>query len=137
VFLVEREMGRQKNQHVEKINTAVEQEAMPIPVDQNPRKYSAPLYLTRSELAAKSGLSTSTIHRYKLRWVIPFYQPGGKGARVLFPPDAIEAATSAANSELANTEEQIDSPELPHRAEPMPGRRPLWMKPPINTESEA
>jgi hypothetical protein len=49
-------------------------------------------YLDIHALSAKTGLSVSTLHRLKNQRRIPFFQPGGKGAKVLFPPDAIERA---------------------------------------------
>lgn len=49
-------------------------------------------YVTWEQLIAQTGLSAATLQRYKRAGKIPFFQPGGPGARVLFPPDAIEAA---------------------------------------------
>ena len=51
-------------------------------------------YVDIVELAARTGVSISTINRLKKRGKIPFYQPGGKRTRVLFPPDAIKGAVS-------------------------------------------
>lgn len=55
-------------------------------------------YIDIVELAARTGLSISTINRLKKRGKIPFYQPGGRRARVLFPPNAIEGTVSSQTS---------------------------------------
>ena len=47
-------------------------------------------YLTASELAAATNSSVTTIWRLKQAGKIRFYQPGGKGHLVKFPPDAFE-----------------------------------------------
>jgi len=129
-------MDRPAQRIVDELGAVVEHKAKPHPDKLNTRNHSAPQYLTRCELAARSRLSPTTIQRYKLKGLIPFYQPGGKGARVLFPPDAIEAATSAAASETSNDGEQVVNPELPGVCKSMPGRRPRWMSNPNNQESE-
>jgi excisionase family DNA binding protein len=49
-------------------------------------------YVTKKELAARTGLSKSTIQRLKEAGKIPFFQPHGDGGRVLYPHDAIERA---------------------------------------------
>jgi len=87
-------------------------------------------YLTKQELVARSGLSAATVQRYKDSGRIPFYQPGGKGGRILFPLDAIETAQrdrasnppcSPASSEPVGTPNAvgINPPKLP-------GPRPRW-----------
>ena len=43
------------------------------------------LYLTVDELSARTGLSLSSLHRLKKQGRIPFFQPAGKGGRLLFP----------------------------------------------------
>lgn len=58
-------------------------------------------YIDIADLAARTGLSISTINRLKSRGKIPYYQPGGKRARVLFPLDAIEAIASSAVPQVA------------------------------------
>jgi len=75
-------------------------------------------YLTVAELSRRSGLSLATLHRLKAAGKIPFYQPGGKGARLLFPPDAIERAAHAGESQHSTT---TNVPQ--HLAGPRPG----WM----------
>jgi hypothetical protein len=94
-------------------------------------------YLTRQQLAARSGLSASTVQRYKEQNLIPYFQPGGKGARVLFPMGAVEAASATAKlQKLTATGQAIDA-DLPRvRKSPLAGRSPRWMNNPINQESE-
>lgn len=53
-------------------------------------------YLSKHQLSELTGLSPATIQRYKDAGRIPFFQPGGKGGRVLFPADAIESAVRVA-----------------------------------------
>jgi len=52
-------------------------------------------YVDIVELAARTRVSMSTINRLKRRGRIPFYQPGGKRTRVLFPLNAIEGVISS------------------------------------------
>ena len=47
--------------------------------------------VTIEELSEHSRLSIATIHRLKRAGKIPFFQPSGKGGRLLFPANAIEA----------------------------------------------
>ena len=54
-------------------------------------------------LVARTGLSISTINRLKKRGKIPFYQPGGKRSRVLFPSDAIETAADSQTPAITPT----------------------------------
>ena len=77
-------------------------------------------YLTKRELCQRTGLSAPTIHRYKRAGKIPFFQPGGKGARVLFPPDAIEAAQTQTNLERAEPPSGIEARRS------RPGPQPKW-----------
>jgi excisionase family DNA binding protein len=60
--------------------------------DERRAEASQRMYLTKKELAARTGLSPTTIQRYKKDRKLPFYQPGGEGAKLLFPPNAVEAA---------------------------------------------
>ena len=90
-------------------------------------------FVTKQQLMAQTGLSGATIERYKKKRKIPFYQPGGRGARVMFPRDAIEAAVrqstpephaAAATSSPVHqagvqTGETLGSPKLS-------GPRPRW-----------
>lgn len=47
--------------------------------------------ITIRELSETAGVSIPTLNRLKARGDIPFYQPGGKRHKVLFPADAFEA----------------------------------------------
>ena len=53
---------------------------------------------TLAELSQASGLSGSTIRRLVRDERIPFFQPSGKGGKLLFPFDAIERASSASGA---------------------------------------
>ena len=53
--------------------------------------------LTLKELSGVKRLSPATIHRLKNAGKLPFFQPSGKGGKLLFPLNAIELATSAAS----------------------------------------
>jgi hypothetical protein len=102
---------------------------MPPEEDQNKRKPAEPQYLTRRDLAVRSSLSASTVQRYKEQNLIPYFQPGGKGARVLFPLNAIEAAIAAATSEkpnASNIEDQANQTSVTSRRPILPGPRPRW-----------
>jgi excisionase family DNA binding protein len=78
-------------------------------------------YLTVEELSRESRLSVSTLHRLKRAGKIPYYQPSGKGGRLLFPPDAIEHAVQASSSEPNST----STDHVPQR---LAGPRPAWMQ---------
>lgn len=75
--------------------------------------------LTVQELSTKCRLSIATIHRLKDQGKIPFYQPAGKGGRLLFPADAIERA--AAETTKPSSPPADDRPHLP-------GPPPTWMR---------
>src|SRR5687768_6450886 len=47
---------------------------------------------TIHELSRHSRLSVSTLHRLKKAGRLTYFQPAGKGGRLLFPADAIERA---------------------------------------------
>jgi hypothetical protein len=83
-------------------------------------------YLTKKELAARSGLSEATIQRYKDGGRIPFFQPGGKGGRVVFPIDAIETAHSLQNSDRSPASKIGPTVGSTVR---IPGRQPRWLNP--------
>lgn len=90
------------------------------------------IYLTKRELVERSGLSASTIQRYKDGQRIPYHQPGGKGARLLFPSDAIEAAVAQARQDGleaigdAAGPRLLDSSSTPAVRPKLPGPRPRW-----------
>ncbi|MBL8826022.1 MAG: helix-turn-helix domain-containing protein [Planctomycetaceae bacterium] len=83
---------------------------------------TSPRFVDIKELSQQSGLSVSTITRLKNAGQIPFYQPGGKRSRVLFPIDAIEAGGSPTMPPIPVTETPHQSPDR------RKGPTPLWKK---------
>jgi excisionase family DNA binding protein len=76
-------------------------------------------YLTIEELAARSGLSVSTLRRLRKKGLIAGIQPGGPRTRLVFKPDAIEQMVSA----------PAPLPPAPDTATPRPplrGPAPRW-----------
>ena len=69
--------------------------------------------LTIQELSAISRLSVTQLRRLARAGRIPFYQPGGTGGRLLFPPDAIERQFSPSSASDGDPQH-------------LPGRRPQW-----------
>jgi hypothetical protein len=94
---------------------------------------SSPAYLSKRQLIARSGLSASTIQRYKDAAKIPFFQPAGAGGKLLFPPDAIELARAHAIAEqqaaavtgVARGQHGQQAAETPGRRT-LRGPRPRW-----------
>ena len=80
--------------------------------------------LTTKELIETSRLSSSAIYRLKRQGKIPYYQPAGKGGRLLFPADAIERACGMVSSTAQPPSETSDETE-----QPLSGPRPVWMQP--------
>jgi len=78
--------------------------------------------LTIEELSRHARLSPSTIHRLKNAGLIPFYQPSGKGGRLLFPADAIERTATAIAEAAGRGSNQTD------RHQRLSGPRPAWMR---------
>ena len=78
-------------------------------------------YLDIDELISRTGLSRATIWRLKRDGKIPFFQPAGKGGRVMFPEDAIEHALAGHTPDTV--EDNGGSPER------LPGPQPSWMEP--------
>ena len=86
----------------------------------------AQLPLTIKELSQRSRRSVSTLNRLKKAGLIPYFQPGGKGTLVTFPPDAIERACAATASGLS-----VQSPgDTSHPK--LSGPQPKWLKPSTN-----
>ncbi len=78
--------------------------------------------LTIEELSQRSRLSVSTLNRLKKAGLIPFFQPGGKGTRVTFSPDAIEracAATAAGQS--------VPAAQVSASPKKLSGPSPKWL----------
>lgn len=82
-------------------------------------KASQPQYLTVAELVERSGYSSASIHRLKAKHDIPFYQPAGKGGKLLFPPDALE--------QIRKTDGETFTNPKPQPKEQLSGRAPAWM----------
>jgi len=80
--------------------------------------------LTIEELRQKSRLSPSTIHRLKRQGKIPYFQPAGKGGRLLFPPDAVERAVDSVMSTTQPSSQTADE-----TARRLSGPSPAWMQP--------
>jgi hypothetical protein len=94
---------------------------------------SAPL-LTIVELSRHSRLSIATIHRLKNDGRIRYFQPAGKGGRLLFPADAIEQSGSAvgeaAGAELSPAVDEAAGagPSPAAGDQRLSGPRPAWMR---------
>ena len=73
--------------------------------------------LTIAELSQQSGVSVSTLGRLRRDRKIPFFQPGGRGTALRFPPNALEQACGSADPPAAT------SPPT----KKLSGRRPAWM----------
>jgi hypothetical protein len=91
-------------------------------------------YLDIKQFSATAGLSIATIRRLARDGRIPYFQPAGKGGKLLFPPDALELAAQGAN--CASAQPQSDNPGQPEQpgqsGQPGPGRLsgrvPRWMQ---------
>ncbi len=75
--------------------------------------------VTIEELSRHSRLSIATIHRLKRAGKIPFFQPSGKGGRLLFPADAIERSVATTTT----TPSPVTRRKPPGR---LSGPRPAW-----------
>jgi len=83
----------------------------------NQREQDSPHLLTVKELSVRTRLSLATIHRLKRQGKIPYYQPGGKGYSLRFPPDAVQIATR-----------QFEQPPERSHDGHLSGPRPAWMQ---------
>lgn len=88
---------------------------------ETPKMATDKAYLDINELSTRTGLSPATLHRLKDRGRIPYYQPSGKGGRLLFPPDAIERISAT------HEQSRSDSSETGPRKH-LSGRCPAWMQ---------
>lgn len=75
----------------------------------------SPRFVTIEQLSKISSFSVSQLRRLAREGKIPCYQPGGKGGKLLFPPDAIEQSVAAMTAEKTNKDK------------PLSGRKPKWM----------
>ena len=74
-----------------------------------------PSYLTIQELSDRSRLSVTQLRRMAHAGQITYFQPGGPGGRMLFPPDAIERAGQQSAIQEAPFQKKLSGP------------RPKWM----------
>ena len=74
-------------------------------------------YLTIKELSNLTGFSVTQLRRMASAGRIPCHQPGGKGGKLLFSPDAIEKCGSSDSQSTPND-------DLANR---LSGRSPAWM----------
>lgn len=78
---------------------------------------SEPAYLSIQQLSKRTGFSVTQLRRLAKSGRIPCHQPGGKGGKLFFPPDAIEG---------------VGKPVEFHEASPtgkkLSGRAPKWMQ---------
>ena len=88
-------------------------------------------YLDIHELSARTGWSVATIHRLKARGQIPFFQPAGKGGKLLFPADAVERTAS-----FPAFREPAASPLAPPQGQ-LSGPSPAWMRASITKIKES
>ncbi len=72
-------------------------------------------YISINELSQITGFSVTQIRRLVAAEKIAFFQPGGKGGKLLFPPDALERRYSENPFARENEGEK-----------PLPGPRPNW-----------
>jgi hypothetical protein len=87
---------------------------------------NSPAYVTKAELCALTGLSPATIQRYKYDGRIPFFQPGGPGARVLFPRNAIEIAMAVRRQEAGPEVPILNATNEGVALRKRPGPPPRW-----------
>ena len=99
-------------------------------------------WLSKAELASRTGLSPATIQRLKDADRIPYVQPAGKGGKLLFPPDALTRAflpppATNTTSTPAPCPAAVPAPGGQVAVHPDPsdagsghlaGRRPGWMQ---------
>lgn len=76
------------------------------------------------KICGVTQLSPSTIHRLKNAGKIPFYQPSGKGGKLLFPLNAIELAASAESAPSVPSDAGITGSQR------LSGPAPKWLSEP-------
>ncbi len=83
-----------------------------------------PQLLTLKEFCGVKRLSPATIHRLKNAGKLTFYQPSGKGGKLLFPVNAIELAASAASAPSVPSEPRAAGSQR------LSGPAPKWLSGP-------
>src|SRR5262245_4262053 len=79
------------------------------------------------ELNRRTGLSTSTIRRYRELGILEAIQPGGPGRRLLFRSDAVEQAAS-----IFDNLSSLDQPSAFVASRSLNGPQPRWMRMPAS-----
>ena len=74
-----------------------------------------PQYISIQEFSQRSGFSVSQLRRLAKKGAIPALQPGGKGGKLLFRPDAIETCAPGESTTSA-----------PAQQRQLSGPRPRW-----------
>lgn len=80
-------------------------------------------WISLKELCRRSGFSSASIHRWKDKGLIPFFQPGGKRGHLRFPPDALERMRETAAIESSN-----GSPTAARNISKLSGPIPKWKR---------
>jgi hypothetical protein len=76
-------------------------------------------YLDLKQFSELSGLSPSTVRRRVRDGSLSAFQPGGRGKKLLFAPNALDPCKTPGSPDPAPEERS---------AKPLPGRRPGWTK---------
>lgn len=76
-----------------------------------------PILLDLEQFCRRVSLSASTVRRLVKAGRIPFFQPAGKGGKLLFPSDALQQAGLSKASPPSAPPPSVRS-----------GRQPGWMK---------
>lgn len=84
----------------------------------------APQLVDLKEICGVTRLSPATIHRLIKAGKLPFYQPSGKGGKLLFPLNAIELAASAASAPSVPLDARIAGSQR------LSGPAPKWLSEP-------
>ncbi len=84
----------------------------------------APQLVDLKELCGAARLSPATVHRLKNAGKLPFFQPSGKGGKLLFPINAIELAASAASAPSVPSDARIAGSQR------LSGPPPKWLSEP-------
>ena len=88
------------------------------------RPQFAPQLVDLKEICGVTRLSPATIHRLKNAGKLPFFQPSGKGGKLLFPINAIELAASAASAPSVPSDAGITGSQR------LSGPAPKWLSGP-------
>jgi excisionase family DNA binding protein len=84
----------------------------------------APAYLTYEELSARTGISVSTLRRRVKDGKLPYFQPGGRRTRLVFPVDVVERLLQSAPT----SSQTLPESQLQPVAHPLQGPQPKWMR---------